>query len=74
MSTYSDAIGVSAARPSTRVGLLAAFRNRLDSWLQRAAVRAELQGLDSRTLADIGISRSDFPSIVAGTYRDPYGR
>ena len=40
----------------------------LRAWLQREAVRAELHQLNPRTLADLGISRGDFPAILAGTF------
>jgi uncharacterized protein YjiS (DUF1127 family) len=54
--------------PSRRAG-----RFRLPAWWQawreRAALRAELQQLSPRTLADLGISRADFPAIIAGTFR-----
>ena len=41
---------------------------RLRAWLDRQAVRAELEKLDGRTLADLGINRGDFPAILAGAY------
>jgi uncharacterized protein YjiS (DUF1127 family) len=40
----------------------------LRAWLQRKALRAELHQLSPRTLADLGISRADFPAIIAGTF------
>ncbi len=38
-------------------------------WRQRREQLAELQRLDDRDLADLGISRADFPAIVKGTYK-----
>jgi len=38
------------------------------AWRERAALRAELAQLSPRTLADLGISRADFPAIIAGTF------
>jgi uncharacterized protein YjiS (DUF1127 family) len=40
----------------------------LRAWRQREALRAELHQLSPRTLADLGISRADFPAILAGTF------
>ena len=40
----------------------------LRAWLQREAVRGELHQLNPKTLADLGISRADFPAILAGTF------
>jgi uncharacterized protein YjiS (DUF1127 family) len=39
------------------------------AWLARRAARTELERLDDRLLADIGITRSDIPSIVDGSER-----
>jgi len=39
------------------------------AWLARRSARAELERLDDRMLADIGITRGDIPSIVDGSYR-----
>jgi uncharacterized protein YjiS (DUF1127 family) len=36
--------------------------------IQYRRTYAELAALDDRTLADLGISRSDIPAIAAGTY------
>ena len=72
MTTYNDtALAYSAPshRPIADFGR--AIMNCFDGWLQRHTVRAELERLDSRTLADLGINRGDFPSIAAGTYRHP---
>src|SRR5690349_14193770 len=48
--------------------LVLAILRRLRAWLDRQAVRAELDRLDGRSLADLGINRGDFPAILAGTY------
>lgn len=40
----------------------------LRAWREREALRAELQQLSPRTLTDLGISRADFPAIIAGTF------
>ena len=37
-------------------------------WRHEESVN-ELHGLDDRTLADLGITRGDFPAIVSGTFR-----
>jgi uncharacterized protein YjiS (DUF1127 family) len=38
-------------------------------WRRREIARAELEALDDRTLADIGLSRADIPLAVAGRLR-----
>src|SRR5690349_20360885 len=48
--------------------LVLGFLRLLRAWLDRQAVRAELEKLDERTLADLGMNRGDFPAILAGTY------
>jgi len=42
-------------------GLVAAYRG----WARRRKAAAELNRLDDRMLSDIGISRSEIPSVVA---------
>lgn len=42
---------------------------RLADWRRREAARAELEQLDDRTLADIGIRRSDIPFVFERGYR-----
>ena len=75
MSTYNDvAIGYPASRDASQAQFLSGLLRPLRAWRERQQVRAELEALDPRTLADIGIHRCDFPAIVAGTYRDRYGR
>jgi uncharacterized protein YjiS (DUF1127 family) len=55
------------AAPGRTIGWL-----KLATWWRacraRAALRAELHQLSPRTLADLGISRADFPAIIAGTF------
>jgi uncharacterized protein YjiS (DUF1127 family) len=48
---------------------LPALRRRLRAWFERRVLKAQLEQLDDRALADIGISRDDIPGILAGTYR-----
>jgi uncharacterized protein YjiS (DUF1127 family) len=40
-------------------------------WRRREIARAELESLDDRTLADIGINRSEIPFVVTGRLRRP---
>ena len=54
---------------SSRVGIgWLKLPNWLLAWRQRETLRVELQQLSPRTLADLGISRADFPAILAGTF------
>jgi uncharacterized protein YjiS (DUF1127 family) len=43
----------------------------LAEWRRREIARAELESLDDRTLADIGINRSEIPFVVSGRMRRP---
>jgi uncharacterized protein YjiS (DUF1127 family) len=42
---------------------------RFDEWRRRRALLAELVSMSDRDLADLGITRGDFPAILDGTYR-----
>ena len=39
------------------------------AFLQRELVMRELTALDARSLADIGLTRSDLPAVTRGLYR-----
>jgi uncharacterized protein YjiS (DUF1127 family) len=40
----------------------------IQRWQRRSAIQAELNALDDRTLADMGITRGDIPAIAAGLW------
>ena len=48
------------------VSLFAAVRHAFSEWRRRQQAYAELMALDDRSLADIGIRRSEIPAIVEG--------
>ncbi|HTZ37691.1 MAG TPA: DUF1127 domain-containing protein [Stellaceae bacterium] len=48
------------------INLLAAAWEALTDWRRRQQAYAELMALDDRSLADIGIRRSEIPAIVEG--------
>ena len=48
------------------INVLAAAKNAIADWRRRQQAFAELSALDDRSLADIGINRSDIPAIVEG--------
>ena len=48
------------------VSLVAAAKNALSEWRRKQQAYAELSALDDRSLADIGINRSQIPAIVEG--------
>ncbi|HTQ33566.1 MAG TPA: DUF1127 domain-containing protein [Stellaceae bacterium] len=56
------------------VSLFAAARQGFAEWRRKQQAYAELMSLDDRSLADIGIRRSEIPAIVEGnheaTHRD----
>ncbi|MDE2167285.1 MAG: DUF1127 domain-containing protein [Alphaproteobacteria bacterium] len=51
---------------SRRAPLIRRIRSRIALWQKRRRDLAELSTLDDRSLADIGITRSDIPYIVYG--------
>jgi uncharacterized protein YjiS (DUF1127 family) len=48
------------------VNLVAAAGNAITEWRHRQQAYTELMSLDDRSLADIGIRRSEIPAIVEG--------
>lgn len=48
------------------INLFVAARNSLSEWRRRHAAYAELMSLDDRSLADIGIHRSQIAALVDG--------
>jgi uncharacterized protein YjiS (DUF1127 family) len=48
------------------INLAVAARNGIKEWRRRQRAYAELMALDDRSLADIGIHRSQIPAIVEG--------
>jgi uncharacterized protein YjiS (DUF1127 family) len=48
------------------VSLLAAAKNALSEWRRKQQAYAELSALDDRSLADIGIDRSQILAIIEG--------
>ena len=48
------------------VSLFAAVRHAFAEWRRKQHAYAELMSLDDRSLADIGIRRSEIPAIVEG--------
>jgi len=48
------------------INIFAAAKRAAADWRSRQQAYAELSALDDRSLADIGINRSDIPAIVEG--------
>jgi uncharacterized protein YjiS (DUF1127 family) len=48
------------------VSLFAAARQAFTEWRRKQQAYAELMALDDRSLADIGVRRSEIPAIVEG--------
>ncbi|HYU13081.1 MAG TPA: DUF1127 domain-containing protein [Stellaceae bacterium] len=48
------------------INLFLAARNAFAAWQRRQRAYGELMALDDRSLADIGIRRSEIPAIVEG--------
>jgi uncharacterized protein YjiS (DUF1127 family) len=48
------------------INLFVAARNAWSGWRKRQRAYGELMMLDDRSLADIGIRRSDIPAVVEG--------
>lgn len=57
---------VGGERPSLLAALVEAITAPIVRWHRRNQVYRELYQLDDRMLADIGVSRSDIPSLVEG--------
>ena len=51
------------------INLFVAARNGWSSWRARQRAYGELMALDDRSLADIGVHRSQIPAIVEGMHR-----
>jgi uncharacterized protein YjiS (DUF1127 family) len=51
------------------INLFVATRSAVARWRQRERAYGELMALDDRSLADIGIHRSQIPAIVEESYR-----
>lgn len=60
---------IAAVHISRGTGPLQALRDAVSEWLRKRAVAAELARLDDRTLADLALTRGDFPAIIQGTFR-----
>jgi len=50
------------------VNLLVAGGQAVSEWRRRQRSYAELSALDDRSLADIGLRRSDIPAVIEGFY------
>ena len=48
------------------VSLIAAARHAFAEWRRKQQAYSELMALDDRSLADIGVRRSEIPAIVEG--------
>ncbi len=57
-------VGLPATRPWVPVRLVNRLSRTVQRWLQRRATIRELQALDDRMLADIGMLRRDIPSAL----------
>ncbi|MBV9827182.1 MAG: DUF1127 domain-containing protein [Alphaproteobacteria bacterium] len=55
------------------MNLIVAARSAIQGWRQRERAYDELMSLDDRSLADIGIHRSEIPAVVEG-FHDLSGR
>ena len=55
------------------INLFVGARNAWQEWRKRHNAYHELMALDDRSLADIGIHRSQIPAIVEGFYRNTRG-
>ena len=51
------------------VNLIAAAGHAFSEWRRKQQAYAELMSLDDRSLADIGVRRSEIPAIVEGHHK-----
>ncbi len=66
--TSSPVTGLAGGFASTGPGLMTRLFDLLATWQRRASERRHLMQLDSRLLADMGLSRAD----VEHEYRTPF--
>jgi uncharacterized protein YjiS (DUF1127 family) len=59
-------IGLPIGRNLVVSTLIASIVERFNAWRERERAFAELNALDDRTLADLGLRRSDIPYVVYG--------
>lgn len=60
---------VSAAGPSGSI--VRRLRSIVRRWQESARIYGELSQMNSRELADLGLSASDIPDVANGKYRRP---
>ena len=58
-----------AQQPSILERAFRALGGKVSAWLEAQRVRASLEQMTDRELADMGINRSDIANIVSGTHR-----
>lgn len=66
-TTQSDL--AATAVPASSSGLWHSVRRRVARWRDANQIAGELQLLSTRELADLGLSQSDIPAVVNGSYR-----
>ena len=76
-SAAASLVSARASRPASVIvtrTARASGRNAFAEWRRREQAYAELSALDDRSLADIGLRRSEIDSVVAGTYQNELPR
>ncbi|MFQ5935896.1 MAG: DUF1127 domain-containing protein [Acidiferrobacterales bacterium] len=63
---YATAAYVTTLVPQTGPRPVSATDSVFDTWRKRRTAIRELRALDDHTLKDIGLSRSQIPSVVEG--------
>lgn len=66
----TNTITHSAARTTVSGNsFIAAFRRSMHRWSEQSRIRAELNSMSPRELADLGLNPSDIDEVARGTYR-----
>lgn len=50
-------------------GIMGSMRRVMHRWSEQARIRAELNAMTARELADLGINPSDIDDVARGTFR-----
>lgn len=70
MATNTSAASAIGRRPATgRAPMFQNLRDAFGRWQERSRIRFELQQMNSRELADLGLNPSDIDDVANGSYR-----
>ncbi len=68
-NTYSTAATAQRSAPVFTNTVLGSLRRTMHRWQEQSRIRAELNMMSNRELADLGLVASDINDVAAGRYR-----